>query len=120
MAGAGPLRERVTFRALTTGAGDGAGNYAEAWADIEGAKKVAASIAPLSQSEVVIPAGVQGLRLFEVVTRYSPILATIDVNDIMIDARRPTVRYNVKAPPINQDRHKRYLKFLVELGGAVG
>jgi len=42
--GAGQLRERVTFQRQAAGAGDGAGNYGTAFADLAGATAIAASI----------------------------------------------------------------------------
>lgn len=116
--GGGQLRSRVTFQRLGTGAGDGAGNYGEDFVAIAGAKDVAAQINPKAGREALVPEGIQGRRTFEVTIRYTETRAGIRVDDRMIDARDPSAIYNVTAPPINVDMHRKYLKILVELGGA--
>lgn len=117
---AGELREKVTFQRLGEGDGDGAGNYGTGFANIPGAVKISADLAPVTSKEIVIAEGVKGLVLFEVVVRYSPTLAGITVGDRMIDARNPARTFNVKAPPINPDKRRRRLRILVESGGADG
>ena len=117
---AGALREKVTFQRLGADSGDGAGNYNTNFANLAGAIGIAADIAPVRQAEVVLAAGVQGRRLFELTVRYTPALAEVTVNDRVVDARDATRTFNIKGPPINQDKHKRYLKILVEQGGADG
>lgn len=117
---AGQLRERVTFRRQVADAGDGAGNYGSAFSDITGATRIHAGLTPLSQAEVVLSQGVSGRQVFEVIVRYSATLAAITVGDKMVDARDATRTFNVKSPPMNVDKHRRYLKLIVEQGGADG
>jgi hypothetical protein len=117
---AGALREKVTFQRQGQDAGDGAGNFGTTFADITGAKNIAAELKPLKQGEVVLSEGVQGRRLYEVKVRHTRILADITVADRMIDARDATRIFNVKAPPVNNDMHNRWLTILVEIGGASG
>lgn len=117
---AGELRERVTFQRSDPTAGDGAGNYGGAFADIPGAKKIAAKLAPVRATEVVLAEGVKGLALYDCIVRYSPVLAALTVGDRMIDARNPSRVFNVKAPPVNPDMRRRRLTILVEIGGASG
>lgn len=116
--GAGQLRERVTFQRQATGAGDGAGNFGEDFADLAGATSCAAEINPLNGSEISISEGIQGRAVYEVRIRYTAERAAIKVDDRMIDARDPTRIFNVKSPPRNTDQRRKYLKLLVELGGA--
>ncbi len=117
---AGPLRDRVTFQRQALGVGDGAGNFGGDFANIAGCVGIAADIKPKGGSEVVLAAGVEGRRLFDVEIRYSSKLAGITVQDVMIDARDPTRKFNVKAPPVNGDGKQRFLQILVEQGGANG
>ena len=116
---AGELREKVTFQRSSDGVGDGAGNYGTAFANIPGAVKISADLAPVRSEERILAEGVQGRVLYDVVMRYSEILAGITVGDIMIDERTGR-RFNVKAPPINPDKRRRRLKISVEYGGANG
>lgn len=117
---AGELREKVTFQRSAPGAGDGAGNYGDDFANIPGAVRISADLAPVRQAEVVLSEGVKGLVLYECNVRYSTVLAGLTVGDRMIDARDASRVFNVKAPPINPDKRRRRLKILVEIGGASG
>jgi len=116
---AGSLRESVTFQRQGVAAGDGKGNFGTAFANITGLVAIAAELTPMRQGETVLAEGVQGRRLYRVCVRYSAIAAAITVKDQMIDART-SVAYNVKAPPINPDKKRKYLEILVETGGANG
>lgn len=118
--GAGQLRSKVTFQRQGAGAGDGAGNYGEAFADLAGATGIVADLEPVRAAEVVLAEGVQGRTAFEVKIRYTSTRAGITVGDRMVDARDASKVYNVKAPPANRDRRNKYLTILVELGGAAG
>lgn len=115
---AGQLRESVTFQRLAQAVGDGAGNYNTFFADIPGAKKVPADLQPIRAAEVVLAQGIEGRRVYEAVVRYSPTLAGIQVQDRMIDARDSSRVFNVIAPPMNKDKHRKYLHIMVEQGGA--
>lgn len=116
--GAGQLRELVTFQRMSTGAGDGAGNYGEAFADLAGASNVAAALNPLNGSEIAVSEGIQGRAIYEVQIRYTAERAAIRVDDRMIDVRNPSRIFNVKSPPKNPDQRRKYLRLLVEIGGA--
>lgn len=118
--GAGQLRERVTFQRQAAGAGDGAGNYGTAFADLAGATAIAASIGLPRGSEAINAEGVQGRTIFEVQVRYTAAAAAITVGDRMVDARDASRVFNVKGPPVNRDGHRKYLQIPVELGGASG
>jgi head-tail adaptor len=117
---AGQLREKVTFQRPGQGAGDGAGNYGTAFADITGAIGVHAQLKPIRAGEVVLAEGVQGRRLYEVIVRHTSTLAGITVGDRMVDTRDAARVFNVTAPPVNNDMRNKYLTILVELGGASG
>lgn len=119
MPAAGALRESVTFQRQGSGAGDGMGNKLTAFADIANAVGIQADLTPLRFGETVISEGVQGRRLYRVTVRYTSVLAGIRVNDRMIDARAGTV-FNVKSPPVNPDKKRKYLEIQVETGGASG
>lgn len=119
MAGAGALRESVTFQRQATGAGDGMGNKLTAFADITDAIGIPAELTPLRYGEVVLKEGIQGRRLYRVRMRWTATLAGLQVNDRMIDARS-SVAYNVKSPPVNPDQRRKYLEVQVETGGASG
>lgn len=116
---AGALRERVTFQRAGEGAGDGAGNYATAFADISGLVSIAAQIKPIRQGEVALAEGVQGRVLFEVTLRYTATAAGLRVGDRMLHALT-SAAYNIKSPPTNPDMRRKYIKLLVEQGGANG
>lgn len=119
MPGAGALRESVTFQRQGTGAGDGMGNVLTAFADITGAVAIPAELTPLRYGEVVLKEGIQGRRLYRVRMRWTEVLAGLQVNDQMVDARS-SVLYNVKSPPVNPDQKRKYLEVQVETGGASG
>lgn len=116
---AGALRERVTFQRKGSDAGDGAGNYDTAFADISGLVSIAAQIKPIRQGEVALAEGVQGRVLFEVTLRYTGTAASLRVGDRMMNARTSAL-YNIKSPATNPDMRRKYLKLLVEQGGASG
>jgi SPP1 family predicted phage head-tail adaptor len=118
-AGAGSLRERVTFQRRAAG-DDGAGNTTTgAWTDISGATSIAARLKPLKQSEAVLADGVQGRSSFEVTIRLTAAGQGITVGDRMKDERSGRT-FNVKSPPQNPDERGRFLRILVETGGADG
>lgn len=117
---AGQLRERVTFKRLGAGGGDGAGNAGTAFANIANAVGVPADLSPIKSAEVVIGQGIEGRRIYEVTVRYSTALMGVDVQDRMIDARDATRVFNVIAPPLNKDKRRKYLTLMVEQGGASG
>lgn len=115
----GALRESVTFQRRAAG-DDGRGNVTTgAWTDLAGAIAQAAQIKPVRQGEVALAEGVQGRVLFEVTVRNTAALVGIRVGDRMLNARSGA-SFNVKSPPTNPDMHNRYLKILVEAGGADG
>lgn len=116
---AGALRESVTFQRLGAGAGDGAGNYGTAFANITDLIALPAQLKPLRQGEVVLAEGVQGRVLYEVTLRHTASAAGIKVGDRMVDARSGAT-FNVKSPPTNPDMRDKYVKVLVEQGGADG
>ncbi len=116
---AGALRESVTFQRLGAGAGDGAGNFATAFANIPGLVAVAAQLRPVKQAEVVLAEGVQGRVLFEVTLRWTDAAAGINAGDRMVDARTGAT-FNVKSPAMNPDQHRKYIRVLAEQGGADG
>lgn len=116
---AGALRESVTFQRPGTGAGDGAGNYGTAFANITDLVGLPAQLKPLRQGEVALAEGVQGRVLYEVTLRHTAAAAGIRVGDRMLDARTG-VTFNVKSPPTNPDMKDKYVKVLVEQGGADG
>jgi SPP1 family predicted phage head-tail adaptor len=118
-AGAGSLRERVTFQRRAAG-DDGAGNVVTgAWTDLPGAAAIAARLKPLKQSEAVLADGVQGRSSFEVTIRLTAAGQGITVGDRMKNERTGRT-YNVKSPPQNPDERGRFLRILVEWGGADG
>lgn len=116
---AGALRESVTFQRPGAGAGDGAGNYATAFANLTDLVAVPAQVKPIRQGEVALAEGVQGRVLFEVTLRHTAATAGIRVGDRMVDARSGAT-FNVKSPPTNPDMHRKYIKVMVEQGGADG
>lgn len=116
---AGALREKVTFQRQAVGAGDGMGNLLDDFADIPDAIGIHAQLTPLRHGEAVLAEGIQGRRVFRVIVRYTNVLAGITVNDRMVDARSGAL-FNIKAPPVNYDRKRKYLDILVEQGGASG
>lgn len=118
--GAGQMRDKVTFQRLADGVGDGAGNFGSSFVSLAGATGIAASIDVPRGSELVNAQGVQGRMLYEIRIRYTATAAGITVGDRVIDARDPSRMFNVRSPGENRDGHKKYLTFLVELGGAAG
>lgn len=116
---AGALRESVTFQRAGAGAGTTLRNQLSAFADIADLVAIPAQIKPMRQSEVVLAEGVKGRVLSEVTIRHTAAAAGIRVGDRMLDARSGAT-FNVKSPPTNPDMHRRYLKILVEQGGADG
>jgi head-tail adaptor len=120
MARAGRLRESVTFQRQGAGAATTLRNQSTDFADITGATAIPADITPLRHGETVLAEGVQGRRIFRVVVRYTDTLASISVNDRMVDARDSSRVFNIKAPPVNHDRKRQMLDILVEQGGANG
>jgi len=117
--GAGQLRESVTFQRQGVGALNSHGNKGQAWANIASLIAIAAQLKPLRANEQVNAQGVTGLAVYEVLVRHTAAAAGVRVGDRMVDARSG-VMYNVKSPPTNQDMHRKYLKILVEWGGADG
>lgn len=116
---AGQLRESVTFQRQPAGAGDGRGNARGGFANITNAVALPAEIKPVRQGEVTLAAGVEGRVLYEVTLRHTSVTADLRVGDRMIDARTSAV-FNVKSPSTNPDMRNRYVKVLVEKGGANG
>jgi hypothetical protein len=116
---AGALRESVTFQRQAAGSGTTLRNQLAVFADIADAIGIPAELTPLRYGETVIAQGVQGRRLYVVKVRYTDVLAGIRINDRMVDARVGTV-YNVKSPPVNPDKKRKYLEIQVETGGASG
>lgn len=118
-AGAGSLRERVTFQRRAAG-DDGMGNSTTGpWTDLAGATAIAARLKPLKQSEAVIAEGVQGRSSFEVTIRATSAGEAITVGDRLKDTRSDRT-FNVKSPPQNPDERGRFLRIIVEAGGADG
>lgn len=116
---AGALRESVTFQRRGE-VDDGYGNkQAGDWAAIPDAEELPADLTPFRWGETAISEGVQGRRLYRVTVRYNPALLGLVVTDRMVDDRAGTT-FNVKSPPVNPDKKRKYLEFLVETGGAVG
>lgn len=116
---AGALRESVTFQRQSEGAGDGAGNYGSAFADLTGAIGIWAELTPLKYGETVLAEGVQGRRLYRVRMRWDTVLAGLKVTDRMVDNTSGVV-FNVKSPPVNPDQKRKYLELFAETGGASG
>jgi head-tail adaptor len=116
---AGQLRERVTFQRRAPG-GDGRGNPNKgAWTDLSGATAISARLKPLKQTEAVSAEGVQGRSSYEVTIRYTAAGLGVTVGDRMKDTRSGRT-FNVKSPPQNTDEHRKYLRIIVEEGGADG
>jgi head-tail adaptor len=116
---AGQLRERVTFQRRVAG-DDGMGNTTTgAWAALAGVTAISARLRPLKQAETVLAEGVQGRSSYEVTIRHTAAGLGINVGDRMIDTRTSRT-FNVKSPPQNTDEHRKYLRILVEQGGADG
>lgn len=116
---AGALRESVTFQRQAAGADDGMGNTLQAFANLADAVNIPAELTPLRFGEVVLAEGVQGRRLYRVYVRYTDVLAGLRVNDRMVDDRSGVI-FNVKSPPVNPDKKRKYLELQVETGGASG
>lgn len=118
--GAGQLRESVTFQRRGSN-DDGRGNQTTgSFANITGCVGIPANMKPTRQGEIVAPAGVQPRTSWEVTVRDVPALRGVTVGDQMIDARDTSRTFNVKSAPVNTDQHRKYLKILVEEGGASG
>ncbi len=119
MAGAGYLRDVVTFQRRGAQA-DGYGNSTVgAWAAITGCSAVRAGFRSIRQNEQVGPEGVTGRATYEVTVRQSAELLGLSVKDRMVhdvDGRT----FNIKSPPVNVDQRGRFLRILVEQGGADG
>lgn len=117
---AGVLRERVRFERRATTAGDGAGNFENAWAPIV---EVWARIAPARGRETVLASKLQGVQPVEITVRWSRTLAegverlTADDRAVCVSQDPPRV-YNITAPPENPDQRRMYLLITAEAGVA--
>lgn len=117
---AGGLRESVTFQRLAAGAGTTLRTQITDFANITGAVGIPAELTPLRYGETVISEGVQGRRIYRVSIRYTDTLAGLKAGDRMVDARDASRVFNVKSPPVNPDKKRKYLELQVEIGGASG
>lgn len=116
---AGPMRERIRFERRQATAGDGAGNFEEAWAQVGGT--VWARIAPAKGRETVLASKLQGVKPVEITVRWSRELADgaarITSDDRIVNPRTGEV-FNITAPPENPDQRRKYLLITAEAGVA--
>lgn len=114
----GALRDRVRVeRRQVNAAGDGAGNFEDAWTGIGPAANLPADIIELRGDESVLQAKLKGQAVTLVVMRADSFTRTVTTDDRIIDVGNDRV-FNVRHAPAPDRRH--FIEFLCEAGAAIG
>lgn len=114
----GALRHRVIVeRRATNTAGDGAGNFLEAWTKIGPPGELPARIVELRGDETVLDAKLRGQAITSVVLRADTFTRSITPDDRIVDVTNGRT-FNVRHTPAPERRG--YLELLCEAGAAIG
>lgn len=117
MAGAGGLRNRLTFQKVAEAGDDGFGNSQTGWAAIFG--PVAARITPVRSRESLISGVEQFAAVFLLEIRSDPDAALINAKSRAVDPDTGAI-YQITGEPLNHDEHGRYLRIPARKGAPDG